>query len=161
MRRGINIRKKKRIALNKSNKKSLKILSLLITILFICFVIYFSFIQDIFIQKNFEKDSIDFSTLNENIPFSLDRIILFSSATAVPDSVNQHLSLDISNYCDIGIYLNNSDIDYDVIIDKEKIRIDSSLKIDSLISNVLGVSEYEIKSSYVGYFNDERIERVE
>ena len=111
MRRGINIRKKKRIALNESNKKSLKILSLLITILFICIIIYFSFIQDIFIQKNLEKDSINFSNLNEEIPFSLDKIILFSSATAVPDSVNQYLSLNISNYCDIGIYLNNSDID--------------------------------------------------
>lgn len=109
MRRGINIRKKKRIVANEINQKTLKVLSLLIIILIICMIIYFSFIQNIFIKKNLEKDSMNFSNLNENIPFSLNKIILFSSATAETDSVNQALSLDISQYCDIGIYLNNMD----------------------------------------------------
>lgn len=109
MRRGINIRKKKRIALNESNKKALKILSLLIIILIICVCIYFFFIQDIFIKQNLEDDTTNFSKLNENIPFDINKIILFSSATAEADTVNQQLSLDISGYCDIGIYLNNKD----------------------------------------------------
>lgn len=109
MRRGINIRKQKRIELNKSNKKSIQILSILIAILIICITIYLFFIQNIFIKKNLEKDRLFFSILNEHVPFSLNKIILFSSATAQTDSVNQGLSLNISNYCDIGIYLNNSD----------------------------------------------------
>lgn len=109
MRRGINVRKRKRILLQESNNKSLKLLLLLIIILVFCIIIYFSFIQDIFIKRNFEKDNITFSSLNENIPFLLNKIILFSSATAETDSVNQSLSLDISQYCDIGIYLNNTD----------------------------------------------------
>lgn len=123
MRRGINIRKKKRITLNKLNKKSLKILTMLILVLIVCTFIYFFFIQNIFIKKNFEKDNIKFSNLNENIPFSLNKIILFSSATADTDSVNQVLSLDISQYCDIGIYLNN--------IDKANVSI-QSLYIDNI-----------------------------
>lgn len=109
MRRGINVRKRKRILLQELNNKSLKLLLLLIIILVVCIIIYFSFIQDIFIKRNFEKDNMNFSSLNENIPFSLNKIILFSSATAETDSVNQSLSLDISQYCDIGIYLNNTD----------------------------------------------------
>lgn len=109
MRRGINLRKKKRIQLNEINKKSLLLLSALIIILLICIIIYFFFLQDIFIKRNLENDSINFSNLNENIPFSLNKVILFSSATAETGSVNQSLTLDISQYCDIGIYLNNAD----------------------------------------------------
>jgi len=109
MRRGINIRKKKRIILNEANKKVLKLITLLVAILIICAIIYFSFIQNIFIKKSLEKDSTSFSILNEAVPFSLNKIILFSSATAETGSVNQTLSLNISQYCDIGIYLNNMD----------------------------------------------------
>ena len=135
MRRGINIRKKKRIALNESNKKSIKILSLLILILIICMTIYFFFVQGIFIKKNFEDDSTDFSNLNKNIPFNINKIILFSSATAETDTVNQHLSLDISGYCDIGIYLNN--------LDKE------NTSIKSLSINNIKISSPELGTPYL------------
>ena len=109
MRRGINIRKKKKIISNNINKKSLQLLTLLIVILLLCVFIYFFFIQDIFIKKSLEKDSYSFSSLNEHVPFSIKEIILFSSVTAEANSVNQLLSLDLSNYCDIGIYLNKID----------------------------------------------------
>lgn len=109
MRRGIDIRKKKRASLNESNKKSLQILSILIIIFAICMIVFGFFIQDIFIKRNFEKDSINFFSINENVPFSLQKIILFSSATANTNTINQYLSLDISHFCDIGIYLNNTD----------------------------------------------------
>lgn len=108
MRRGINIRKRKRIIFNEANKKSLKAISILVIILFICIAIYFFYIQNILIKKNFEHDTISLSDFNKEIPFSLNKIILFSSATAQTDNINQLLSLDISQYCDIGIYLNNS-----------------------------------------------------
>lgn len=106
MRRGINDRKKKRIMLQELNLKSLRLLLILIIILIICFITYFFFIQNLFIKKNLEKEGINFSSMNEEISFSLRKIILFSSATAEASSVNQSLSLDISQYCDIGIYIN-------------------------------------------------------
>lgn len=112
MRRGINIRKRKKIIFKELNKKSLKLLTLLIIGLILCTIAYIFFIQDIFIKDNLKQDSLDFSKLNENIPFSISKIILFSSATANSGTINQLLSLDISQYCDIGIYLNtqkNSD----------------------------------------------------
>ena len=123
MRRGINIRKKKKMVLNELNKKSFRVLICLFTLLIACIIIYTFFVQDAFIKINLEKDSVDFSALNESIPFSIKKIIVFSSATAESGSVNQLLSLDISNYCDIGIYLNK--------IDNEIISI-SSLYIDNI-----------------------------
>lgn len=105
MRRGINIRKKKKIISSNLNKKAIKALGLSIIVLFFCVLIYIFFVQDIFIKANLEKENLYFASLNNAIPFSLKKIILFSSATATNGSINQLLSLDISQYCDIGIYL--------------------------------------------------------
>lgn len=114
--RRTNLRKKKRVMIQESNKKSLKILFALTAIIILALIVYVFFIQNIFIKSNFEKDNIEIASLNENIPFSIKKIILFSSATANAENVNQSLlNLDISQYCDIGIYLNNSDIDNNII----------------------------------------------
>ena len=114
------------IILNELNKKGLKLLTLLIIVLLICITIYLFYVQDIFIKINLEQDSLYFAGLNENIPFSIRKIILFSSATAKSDSINQLLSLNISNYCDIGIYLNKLD---------DKNTLISSLYIDNIITS--------------------------
>lgn len=135
MRRGINIRKRKKIIFNEINKKSLRLLTLLIATLITCITTYFFFIQDIFIKVNLEQDSIDFSTLNENIPFSLRKIILFSSATAETDSINQLLSLDISQYCDIGIYLNGLE--------------NTNISISSLYIENISISSPELGTPYL------------
>lgn len=130
MRRGINIRKKKQIIMKETNKKILKIISILIFLIIICTTIYFSFFQDLSIKTNLEKDSMSFSESNENIPFSLKKLILFSSATAEGDSVNQQLCLNISQYCDIGIYLNK--------VQDENISI-LSLYIDNIVMPSPGI----------------------
>ena len=135
MRRGINIRKKKKMLLKETNQKALNVLLILILLLIVCAGIYFFFVQNIFIKKNLEKDSIHFSFLNETMPFSLRKIILFSSATAEADSVNQLLSLNISQYCDIGIYLDK--------IENDDIKI-SSLYIDNIL-----MSSPEIVTPYL------------
>lgn len=127
MRRGINIRKKKQIVTRKNNKKILKIVIILAFLIVICLIICLSFFQNFFIRNNLEKSSIDFSKLNENIPFSLKKVILFSSATAESDSVNQQLSLNISQYCDIGMYFNK--------IEDENITI-ASLYIDNIVMSL-------------------------
>lgn len=124
MRRGINIRKKKQIIIKETNKKILKTLSILTFLIIACILIYFSFFQDLSIKNSLEEDGMIFSELNEKIPFSLKKIILFSSSTAESDSVNQQLCLNISQYCDIGIYLNKID-DINVSI--------SSLYIDDFV----------------------------
>lgn len=135
MRRGINIRKKKKIIMKETNRKILKIISILIVLIIVCIIIYFSFFQDLFIKNNLEKDSMTFSELNKNIPFSLKKVILFSSATAEGDSVNQQLCLNISQYCDIGIYLN-------------KLQ-DENISIFSLYIDNIDMTSPEIGTSYL------------
>jgi len=93
------------------------------------------FIQDIFIKSNIAQDNVDFSALNENIPFSLKKILLFSSVTAESHSLNQLLSLDISNYCDIGIYLNKIE--------------DGTISISSLYIDNIYISSPEIGTPYL------------
>lgn len=135
MRRGINIRKKKKLVLNEINKKSLKLLTILVTVLIICVLIYIFFIQDIFIKINLEKDNFNFVSLNENVPFSIRKMILFSSATAESGRTNQLLSLDISNYCDIGIYLNKIE--------------DDTILISSLYIDNISISSPELGTPYL------------
>ena len=135
MRRDINIRKKKQIISRNNNNQKLSILSISITLLIVLLTTFLFFSKDFLIKKNLEKGSIDFSNLNEKIPFSIQKIILFSSATATSDSVNQLLTLDISQYCDIGIYLNKSN-DENILI--------SSLYIDNIV-----LSSPEIGTPYL------------
>ena len=80
--RRTNLRKKKRLMIQELNKKSLKIIFSLIAIIILALLVYVFFIQNIFIKNNFEKDTMEIATLNENIPFSIKKIILFSSATS-------------------------------------------------------------------------------
>lgn len=136
MRRGINNRKKKKILLKEINLKSLKLILILAIILTICFVIYLFFIQNLYIKKNLEEETLEFSALNENIPFHIKKIILFSSATAESTTVNQSIAnLNISQYCDIGIYLNK--------LNKEDVSI-SSLYIDNIF-----ISSTELGTPYL------------
>ena len=91
--------------------------------------------------------SVDFSNLNENIPFSIRKIILFSSATADGKTVNHSvLNLNISQYCDIGIYLSNNDIE--------------NTQIDSLFINHIYVSSPELGTPYLYKKNVEEIKKM-
>ena len=107
--RRINLRKKRQIELKNINLKALKLLTLFITLLIICITIYCFYINNFFIKKNFEKEYLVISNSNQNVPFYIDKIILFSSATANTSNIdNSSLNVNISQYCDIGIYINNS-----------------------------------------------------
>lgn len=106
--RRTNDRKRNKINLNEINRETLKIITILIILLIIFIFIYLYFLKNIFIKKNFEKEYTSISNLNEETIFSLDKIVLFSSATTNSNSLNNSVwNLDISQYCDICIYLNN------------------------------------------------------
>ena len=107
--RRTNNRKRNRINLNQINRETLKTIALIIVLLIVFSFVYFYFIRNIFIKKNFEKEYTSISSLNEDSPFSLNKIILFSSATITSNGLNNSVwNQDISQYCDICIYLNNS-----------------------------------------------------
>ncbi len=106
--RRLNTRKRNKINFKKLNKKAIKTISILIILIFLISFIYFYFIKNFLIKISFEKEYTHFSELNEETIFSLDKIIIFSSATAQPQEINNSVwNLNISQYSDIGIYLNN------------------------------------------------------
>ena len=106
--RRLNTRKRNRINFNNLNDKTLKTITILVILLIIFVCIYFYFIKNIFINNNFEKHYTHTSSLNEETVFSLNKIVLFSSATANPKELNNSVwNLDISGYTDICVYLNN------------------------------------------------------
>ena len=107
--RRTNNRKRNKINLNQLNRETLKTITLIIILLIIFSFIYFYFIRNIFIKKNFEKEYTSISNLNEETIFSLNKIVLFSSATTTSNGLNNSVwNQDISQYCDICIYLNNN-----------------------------------------------------
>ena len=106
--RRINTRKRNKINLKNLNIKSLKFIYTLIFLLFLLILAYFYFFNNVLIKHNFEKEYTAISNLNEETIFSLDKIILFSSASVDTKELNNSVwNLDLSQYTDICIYINN------------------------------------------------------
>lgn len=106
--RRLNTRKRNKVNLKNINKRTLKNISFLSILLILLMIIYFYSFQNILIKNDFEKQNLDIVALNKEIVFSLDKIVLFSSATADADELNNSIwNLDISQYTDICIYFNN------------------------------------------------------
>jgi len=105
MRRNFNIRKKEMHTLN---KKNLMLFIVFLIFLFFCILLNCSLISNLNSVHAFAEYNQNFADLNDFIPFSVNKIVLHSSVTANAKTVTFSLAnLDISNYCDIGIYLNS------------------------------------------------------
>lgn len=106
--RRVNTRKRNKINFKNLNNTTLKTIVILMVLLIIILYIYFYFIKNIFIENNFEKHYTYTSNLNEETIFSLNKIVLFSSATVNTNELSNSVwNLDISEYTDICVYLNN------------------------------------------------------
>jgi len=106
--RRTNTRKRNKVNLKNLNNQAIKNIVILSTLLVIFVLIYIYFINNWFIKHRFEKSYLYTSKLNKDTVFSLDKITLLSSATADAKELNNSVwNLDISQYTDIAIYLNN------------------------------------------------------
>ena len=83
--------------------------AILIILLFIIFLLYYHFIISKAISRNeFANQMIELSDDNENPIFSVQKILLYSSASAVDNSKDQALKdMSINQYTDISIYIDN------------------------------------------------------
>ena len=83
---------------------------ILIVLAIVLLLLYYKFVfSSIFSRNNFANQMIDIAEENEEAVFNIQRILLYSSATAVDNSQDQSLSnMAISQYTDISIYLDNS-----------------------------------------------------
>ena len=89
-------------------KKSKIILPIFIIIIIIEAVSYSYIISNIIKKNNFVNNNIELANKNEEVVFSIDKIYLCCSANAIDKSVNKNMKdLDIYQYADIAIYINN------------------------------------------------------
>lgn len=71
--------------------------------------------------------------------------------------------VDISNELQELVKLNNSEIDeVNVFIEDNKIKLKLKDNVDGIFSNLINISIFNVKSSYVGYFENEnkKIEKL-
>ena len=96
----------------KTTKTSYKELLFIIVLLFIAILIFIAFIA-IFKQKldklNFENEILSIAEANSKTTFFIDKIFLYSNSNAITNETNKPLwNLNIYQYTDIAIYLNNN-----------------------------------------------------
>lgn len=86
-----------------------KIILPIIIVIFVIEVIFYSYIIRNAIRKgDFANNNIKLAKKNETPIFSIDKLYLCSSANAIDKSVNKNMKdLDIYQYADIAIYINN------------------------------------------------------
>ena len=107
--------------------------AILIIILFIIFLLYYHFILTKYSAKNsFTNQMVEISDENENSIFNIQKILVYSSATAVDNSEDQSLKdVSISQYSDISIYIDNTSY----ITDLTNENTIKELYIDNIVVN--------------------------
>ena len=83
--------------------------AILIILVFVVFLLYYHFVLSNAISKSqFANEMIEISDKNEDSIFNIQKILLYSSATAIDNSENNSLqNMAISQYSDISIYIDN------------------------------------------------------
>ena len=125
--------------------KHVKIIFLLLVILTIILIyIYYNFILKRYINKNeFIDQMVEISDQSEKNIFSIEKIQLHSNANYIDKSKDNSLSdVNVSQYTDIAIYINNSgesnDITNENTIKKlyiDNIKIEPKIKKDNIFLN--------------------------
>ena len=107
--------------------------AILIITLFIIFLLYYHFILLTSSAKNrFANQMVEISDENENSVFNIQKILVYSSATAVDNSEDQSLKdVSISQFSDISIYIDNTSY----ITDLTNENTIKELYIDNIVIN--------------------------
>lgn len=82
---------------------------ILMIALFAVFLLYYFFVfSGIFARNQFTNDMVEISEQNEKSIFSVQKLLLYSSASAIDNSEDKSLSdLSICQYSDLSIYIDN------------------------------------------------------
>lgn len=89
---------------------------LLIIVAIAVLLLYYIFVfSNLVSRHNFANQMVEISDENEQTVFSIQKIMLYSSANAVDNSENQSLNnMSISQFSDISLYIDNSKISSDL-----------------------------------------------
>lgn len=89
-------------------KDLLKMLSIVVLIFIIVNISIYLFVNSK-IKTSFENSTISKATINDTSIFNIEKIVMFSSGYATTNSTNLDIwNLDISQFTDIAIYINNN-----------------------------------------------------
>lgn len=85
------------------------VFTILIIVLFIVFLLYYNFVFSVsFARNSFANNMIEIAEENENPIFTVQKLLLYSSANAIDNSPDQSLQdMSLCQYTDISIYLDN------------------------------------------------------
>ncbi len=85
------------------------VFTILILTLFVVFLLYYNLVFSVvFARNSFADEMIKISDENENPIFTVQKVLLYSSANAIDNSDNQSLkNMSLHQYTDISIYLDN------------------------------------------------------
>lgn len=83
--------------------------TILILALFVVFLLYYNLVFSVvFARNSFANEMIEISDQNESAIFTIQKILLYSSANAIDNSEDQSLrNMSINQYTDISIYIDN------------------------------------------------------
>ena len=81
----------------------------IIALLILSFLYYHLIFYKIYAKNTFANDAVNIAEQNENPIFTVQRILLYSSATAIDNTKEQSLeNISISQFSDIAIYIDNT-----------------------------------------------------
>lgn len=92
----------------KKVRKTIKILIIDIVLLIISIIAYKYIFQTETLRRIYSTETIRFEEENLNPAFKIDKIILYSSANVIDNSNDELKSLDISQFTDIEIFIDNT-----------------------------------------------------
>lgn len=121
--------------------------AILLIALFIVFILYYNFVfSEVFARNSFANQMIEIADQNENPIFSVQKILLYSSANAIDNSDDLSLkNMSILQYTDISIYIDNLATISD-LTDENTIR-------ELYIDNISIESNSDIGSKVLNYKN--------
>ena len=93
--------------MKKTNYRNLKLIIIELVLLVISICTYKYIFEVETTRRIYAEETEKFVEENKNPIFSIDKIILCSSATAVDNSDGKLNDLNISQYTDISLYINN------------------------------------------------------
>lgn len=123
------------------------VFSILLITLFIVFILYYNFVfSEVLSRNSFANQMIEIADENENPIFSVQRILLYSSANAIDNSDDLSLkNMSISQYTDISIYIDNL-ATISELTDENTVR-------ELYIDNISMKSNADIGTKFLNYKN--------
>lgn len=123
------------------------VFTILIITLFMVFLLYYNLVFSVvFARNSFANEMIELSDENENSIFTIQKIILYSSANAIDNSEDQSLKdMSINQFTDISIYVDNTNI-------SSELTNENTIK-ELYIDNIVVTSNADMGTKILNYKN--------